>query len=340
MQQLGKVILSAAAISTPINGANAAVTDETKAFANTASDSSYAGLSTDPKVPNATPLASGGTAKPTPADEISISVRKADLSQGLGIELGEISFRTNVRVVVKSVAPNSLASKLGIQKDWVVVSINGEGAERTNAEGVAIMVSRAARSTSSDDGLINLRFRDPSIFQNALKDLSSYPGGEVTTQVAPAGDTTQRNADGSVKRGEAVTSQDEQRVTVSQLVPPKMCTVGAEVDDLLEISYVGTVVDTGDVFDGSAIKINGQGIPGRGNDVTLFFVLKKQPFGQFPPGFDVGLEGICVGERRRLIIPPVLGYGSQGLPRRGIPPNATLQYDVTLISKNGLATPQ
>lgn len=75
---------------------------------------------------------------------------------------------------------------------------------------------------------------------------------------------------------------------------------------------------------------------------TSFIIYKhrgKQPFGQFPPGWDVGLEGMCIGERRRLIIPPVLGYGAVGVPRRGIPPNATLQYDVTLVSLNGLATP-
>ena len=42
----------------------------------------------------------------------------------------------------------------------------------------------------------------------------------------------------------------------------------------------------------------------------------------------------------RLVIPPVLAYGATGVPRRGIPPNATLQYDVTLVSMNGLATPQ
>jgi FKBP-type peptidyl-prolyl cis-trans isomerase len=72
----------------------------------------------------------------------------------------------------------------------------------------------------------------------------------------------------------------------------------------------------------------------------LYFVLGKQPFGQFPPGWDVGLYGICVGERRRLRIPPVLAYGNTGVPRRGIPPNATLQYDVTLVSLNGVSTLQ
>ncbi len=29
---------------------------------------------------------------------------------------------------------------------------------------------------------------------------------------------------------------------------------------------------------------SGSGIPGRAGDVSLFFVLGKQPFGQFPPG--------------------------------------------------------
>ena len=274
-------------------------------------------------------------------DEITIEVSKADLlkSSGLGIELGEVEFRTNRRVVVKSVAPDSVASRLGIQKDWVFVSVNGQMAERTNAEGVAIMVSKAVRDKRSDaSDVIELRFRDPFVFREKLQSIGE--GDVVTTQVAPAGDTTQRNADGSVKLGKAVTDQTNQKFTVTQLTAPKFCTRGATTDDLLEISYIGTVLETGQVFDGSSAKINGETIPGRGGDVSLYFVLGKQPFGQFPPGWDVGLEGICVGERRRLLIPPVLAYGSTGLPRRNIPPNATLQYDVTLLSLNGLATPQ
>jgi FKBP-type peptidyl-prolyl cis-trans isomerase len=135
--------------------------------------------------------------------------------------------------------------------------------------------------------------------------------------------------------------QEDQVITVSQLIPPpKLCRRRATIDDLVEISYIGQVVETGAIFDGSAVKINGEGIPGRGNDISLYFVLGKQPFGQFPPGWEVGMDGMCVGERRRLLIPPVLAYGSVGVPRRGIPPNATLQYDITLVSINGLATPQ
>ena len=41
----------------------------------------------------------------------------------------------------------------------------------------------------------------------------------------------------------------------------------------LEISYIGSVLDTGAIFDGSAVKINGEAVPGRGNDISVFFVL-------------------------------------------------------------------
>jgi FK506-binding protein 2 len=313
------------------DSASAAVTDETDAFA----DNWWSNDVTT------TTSISGGKTVQAPSDEIVIAIPKSELTtkEGTGLELGEVEFRTNRRVFVKSVTPGSVAERLGIKKDWVVVAVNGNTAERTDMEGVAIMVYRAARADDSKV-TVELRFRNPAIFQAKLRDLTANDGEIVTTQVAPAGDTTQRNHDGSVKRGRSVTEQEDQRLSVSQLIPPKLCNRGAQTDDLLEISYVGRVLETGNIFDGSAVKINGEGIAGRGNDVSIFFVLGKQPFGQFPPGWDVGLVGMCVGERRRLTVPPALAYGSAGLPRRGIPPDATLQYDVTLVSLNGLAMPQ
>jgi FK506-binding protein 2 len=317
--------------------AHAAVTEETNTFADTwwnpNSDKPNAQA---PSSKQQQPVAQSAAA---PSDEIIITLTTKDLQSkgGLGIELAEIEFRTNIRVYVKSVLPNSLADKLGIKKDWIVVSVNGQSTERTNAEGVTMMVSKAVKNA---DDTLELRFRDNNYFKDKLSTPGGLsPGDSVTTQVAPAGETTQRNPDGSIRTG-TVTFQSDQKVTVEQLIPPKMCTRGAQTDDLLEISYLGTVLETGAVFDGSAVKINGKAIPGRGDDVSLFFVLGKQPFGQFPPGWDVGLVGMCVGERRRVLIPPVLAYGSQGLPRRGIPPDATLQYDITLVSLNGLSTPQ
>lgn len=328
-------ILSAASLPT---NARAQVTDETNAFAVSNSAYEYIMNPTKENEANATIINPSYSSSPT--DEISVRIPISKMQNSpLGLELVDLEFRTNRRVYIKSVQPNSIATQYNIRPNYILVSVNGKSCERTDAKGAAQMISTQMKQTMNQQQDLVLVFRNDS-FQSQIQDLSSTK--EVTTQIAPAGDTTQRNTDGSIRIGQ-VTQQMDQRMTVSQLIPPKYCTKGAKVDDLLEISYTGSVLeDVGNLrlFDGSAIKINGQGVPGRGNDVSLFFVLGKQPFGQFPPGWDVGLYGMCVSERRRLVIPPVLAYGSQGLPRRGIPPNSTLVYDVTLVSINGLAIPQ
>jgi FKBP-type peptidyl-prolyl cis-trans isomerase len=83
----------------------------------------------------------------------------------------------------------------------------------------------------------------------------------------------------------------------------------------ITVNYTGTLTD-GTVFD-SSYK--------RNEPFTL-----QLGAGQVIPGWEQGLEGMKVGGKRKLTIPPSLGYGAQGAGNV-IPPNATLIFEVELL---------
>jgi len=66
---------------------------------------------------------------------------------------------------------------------------------------------------------------------------------------------------------------------------------------------------------------------------------RNQPFeftlgaNEVIPGWDEGVSGMRVGGVRQLVVPPELGYGSQGAGSI-IPPNATLVFEVELLAVN------
>lgn len=100
-------------------------------------------------------------------------------------------------------------------------------------------------------------------------------------------------------------------------------------NDCVTVDYVGRRADGSGTFD----------------EGTLKFVLTTQrsatyrTAGDLVPGFVLGLAAQKVGQTRRVVIPPELGYRDQAIPdpdgdgeRVGIPACSTIEFDVTVTA--------
>ena len=101
----------------------------------------------------------------------------------------------------------------------------------------------------------------------------------------------------------------------------------AQNGDLVAVHYTGKL-ENGTVFDSSVQPVNGQ--PAR-NKPIQFFLGKSMVI----QGWDEGILGMHIGEKKTLTITADKAYKAQGVPdgKGGyiIPPNATLVFDVELV---------
>jgi len=111
-------------------------------------------------------------------------------------------------------------------------------------------------------------------------------------------------------------ADDITELKVTTVSKPDDCNKVAKKGDMLSMHYTGKLMD-GTEFDSSI---------GRGEPFRF-----QLGIGQVIKGWDQGLLGICVGEKRHLVIPAALAYGEAGAGDK-IPANSPLQFDVECVA--------
>lgn len=101
---------------------------------------------------------------------------------------------------------------------------------------------------------------------------------------------------------------------------PDDCKRSSKRGDMLSMHYRGTLKEDGKEFDSSYSR----------NEPFKF----QLGVGQVIKGWDQGLLDMCVGEKRKLIIPPNLGYGEHGAGD-SIPGGAALVFEVECLEVEG-----
>lgn len=150
--------------------------------------------------------------------------------------------------------------------------------------------------------------------------------GDSTSE--PEQDPTEESDEPSDERQEApdVAAPEKPEIEIPEGDAPAELQVddvtegdGAEATagSTVEVHYVGVLFSDGTEFDASYDR-------GESFNFTL-------GAGQVIQGWDEGVEGMKVGGRRRLVIPPDLAYGERGAGGV-IPPDATLVFMVDLLS--------
>lgn len=135
-----------------------------------------------------------------------------------------------------------------------------------------------------------------------------------TCQKTPSSSTTSSVAETKISRMPPRATSKKEAITVTTV--KKGEGPEAQMGKTVTVHYVGTLAKDRRIFDSSVAR-----------KTPYTFTLGRQ---EVVAGWEDGMLGMKVGEKRHLIIPPSEAYGEEGAGGT-IPPNATLIIDVELL---------
>lgn len=239
----------------------------------------------------------------------------------LGLGLEERSYQGFPVTVVREVKDEVLKEQFPELREGAIVSaINKLPVDGVPLKKITEVVAKARESSAST---IEIKFRDPSRFFESLDSTVGKPLKLITSSYLPA---NARDAGAA-----------EQIIYVERLEmpPPESRTRSSQLLDVMEIQYVAQLAST---VGGEELKIvdsSAERAPPGTSAQSIYYILGQRngpPGFPPPPGWDLTIRGMVVGEKRRITLPYTLAYDRKGDKKRKIPPFATLIYTVKLLS--------
>jgi len=272
------------------------------------------------------------------SDEVEVKVD----GQYLGLSLSDVKYKESTRVQVDAVKPDAERDVVGkIRPGFIVVSVNGASVEGVNRERVAERIKEAPRP-------IKLVCRNPRLFFQQLNSTNYGDLAQASTQVLPA------NNNPSNPRPPQVLRVLRLDIPQSKESRSRVAALG----DVVEIVYEKVGSD-GENIGGMKDSTSDEATAflALGSDIPLQVYKKTAPLssapkstpltapedtssdgdlygrrGFLPAAVMMAMQGMCIGERRSIEIPPVLQEGQLDFSSpRGI------NYIIRLISINGEA---
>jgi len=201
------------------------------------------------------------------------------------------------RILVQRVKRESAAWAQGVPPLIYIDAVNGETVAGSPVANVQERIRRASRPVRI-----------------------TFDRGEAYAGLAP---------DEIVAKAAAASGFETSRVRIAkvgdQFVGESACAFKSRAGDVIEIDYDARLATSGRSFDST-------GLGGRGHPFSALL-----GNGDLLRGLELGVLEMCIGEERRIEIPPVLAFGSRGSKLYGVPADTPLVYEVRLLSINGVA---
>jgi FKBP-type peptidyl-prolyl cis-trans isomerase len=243
----------------------------------------------------------------------------------LGLQLINASTNADLRVTSQAVLDVLEGNSTLIQEQEIAPLLNQT---RSSESGSPVVVDREKLSYAAGMRL-GLQLKrtgvdlDAKVIKQALDDLLHNKPKMKESEIAPLlmaaeSYTLAQKTVGNKNAGDAFLAKNAREPGVTTLpcgLQYRVLQTGtgqkATTNDLIFVKFRGTTVEGAefDKHDHFLTRVNG-GIE----------------------GWQEALPRMSVGEKWRIFVPSALAYGEEGLPFRGIGPNATLIYDLELVS--------